>query len=209
MKNGLFISIEGLDGSGKSTQIHGIKKYFEDKNIELVVFREPGGTAIGEKIRTIVLDPANTEMDDMAEMLLYAASRAQNVAQNILPALEEGKVVICDRFIDSSIVYQGYGRQLNIDEVYNVNHAAVRHRLPDLTIFLDKKPEASLKRRKETTTADRIENEKMDFHIRVYKGYMELCKKYPKRIKRFDAEESIETIRKEIAITLDNLLERK
>ena len=148
MKNGLFISIEGLDGAGKSTQIQGIREYFEDKNIEPVVFREPGGTRIGEKIRHILLDEKNTEMDDVAEMLLYAASRAQNVAENILPALEDGRVVICDRFIDSSIVYQGYGRELDIEEVYNVNLTAVRHRLPDITFFLDKAPESSLKRRK-------------------------------------------------------------
>jgi len=209
MKNGLFITIEGLDGSGKTTQIQGIKAYFEKKNIEPVMLREPGGTKIGEKIRHILLDAKNTEMDSVAEMLLYAASRAQNVAEKVLPALEAGNVVICDRFIDSSVVYQGYGRELDVEEVYNVNLAAVRHRLPDVTIFLDKNPEASLKRRKEATTADRIESEKMDFHIRVYKGYLELCKKYPNRIKRFDAEESIETIRQEIAATLDEVLERK
>ena len=209
MKNGLFITVEGLDGSGKTTQVLGIKKYFQDKNIEPVMLREPGGTEIGEKIRHILLDAKNVEMDSVAEMLLYAASRAQNVAEKVLPALEAGKVVICDRFIDSSVVYQGYGRELDVDEVYNVNLAAVRHRLPDVTIFLDKNPEESLKRRKEATAADRLENEKMDFHIRVYKGYMELCRKYPERIKRFDAEESIETIREKITAALDKILERK
>lgn len=209
MKNGFFISIEGLDGSGKSTQIEGIKEYFEDKSIETLMVREPGGTDIGEKIRHIVLDPENTEMDDVAEMLLYAASRAQNVAQNILPALEEGKVVICDRFIDSSIAYQGYGRELDIEEVLNVNLAAVRHRLPDITFFLDKKPEASLKRRKEATTADRLENEKMEFHMRVYNGYMELCKRYPDRLIKLDAEDSIKAINKKIVAALDGILERK
>ena len=138
MKNGLFISIEGLDGSGKTTQVQGIKTYFENKGIQPVMLREPGGTIIGEKIRHIVLDAKNTEMDSISEMLLFAASRAQNVAENILPALNEGKVVICDRFIDSSIVYQGYGRELDVNEVLNVNLAAIRHRLPDITFFLDK-----------------------------------------------------------------------
>lgn len=209
MKNGLFISIEGLDGSGKSTQIQGIKTYFEDKNIEPVVFREPGGTQIGEKIRHILLDANNIEMDRVSEMLLFAASRSQNVAQNIIPALEEGKVVICDRYIDSSVAYQGYGRELDVDEVLNVNLAAVRHRLPDITFFLDKNPEESLKRRKEATQADRLENEKMEFHIRVYKGYMELCRKYPERIIKLDAEDSIEAINKKIVETLDSILERK
>jgi dTMP kinase len=209
MKNGLFISIEGLDGSGKSTQMQGIKTYFEDKNIETVVFREPGGTQIGEKIRHILLDEKNIEMDKVSEMLLFAASRSQNVAENILPALEEGKVVICDRFIDSSVAYQGYGRELNVDEVYNVNLAAVRHRLPDITFFLDKNPEDSLRRRKEATKADRLESEKLEFHKRVYKGYMELCNKYPERIIRLDAEDSIDAINKKIVTTLDSILERK
>ncbi len=209
MKNGLFISIEGLDGSGKTTQIQGIKTYFENRDIQPVLLREPGGTKIGEKIRHILLDPKNIEMDSVSEMLLYAASRAQNVAENILPALDEGKVVICDRFIDSSIVYQGYGRELDVDEVLNVNLAAVRHRLPDITFFLDKNPEASLKRRKEATQADRLENEEIEFHIRVYKGYMELCRKYPKRIIKLDAENCIEAINKKIVATLDSILERK
>ncbi len=209
MKNGLFISVEGLDGSGKTTQVHGIKTYFENRNIQPVMLREPGGTKIGEKIRHILLDAKNTEMDSVSEMLLYAASRSQNVAENILPALNEGKVVICDRFIDSSVAYQGYGRELNVEEVLNVNLAAVRHRLPDITFFLDKNPEDSLKRRKEATTADRLENEKMEFHMRVYKGYMELCKKYPDRIIMLDAEDSIETINKKIIMALDSILERK
>lgn len=209
MKNGLFISVEGLDGSGKTTQVQGIKTYFEKKNIQPVMLREPGGTKIGEKIRHILLDAKNTEMDRVSEMLLYAASRSQNVAENILPALNEGKVVICDRFIDSSVAYQGYGRELNVEEVLNVNLAAVRHRLPDITFFLDKNPEDSLKRRKEATTADRLENEKMEFHIRVYKGYMELCERYPQRIIRLDAEDSIEAINNKIIMTLESILERK
>lgn len=208
MKKGLFISVEGLDGSGKTTQLTGIIKYFEDKGIEPLLVREPGGTAIGEKVRHILLDAKNTEMDSVAEMLLFAASRAQNVAQNILPALEEGRVVICDRFIDSSVAYQGYGRELDVEEVFNVNLTAVRHRLPDLTFFLDKNPEDSLKRRKEATTADRLESEKMEFHIRVYKGYMELCRKYPERIIKLDAEESIGVINEKIVIALESILER-
>lgn len=208
MKKGLFISVEGLDGSGKTTQLAGIIKYFKDKGIEPLLVREPGGTAIGEKVRHILLDAKNTEMDSVAEMLLFAASRAQNVAQNILPALEEGRVVICDRFIDSSVAYQGYGRELDVEEVFNVNLAAVRHRLPDLTFFLDKNPEASLRRRIEATAADRLESEKMEFHIRVYKGYMELCRKYPERIIKLDAEESIGVINEKIVIALESILER-
>jgi dTMP kinase len=209
MKNGLFITVEGLDGSGKTTQVQGIKEYFEKMGIEPLMVREPGGTRIGEKVRCILLDNDNSEMDSVAEMLLYAASRAQNVAENILPALAEGRVVICDRFIDSSVAYQGYGRELDVEEVYNVNLAAVRHRLPDATFFLDKKPKASLQRRIEASGADRLESEKMEFHDRVYNGYMELCNKYPERIIRLDAEDSIEAINKKIVTTLDSILERK
>lgn len=208
MEKGLFISVEGLDGSGKTTQVRGIKLFFEEKGIETLVLREPGGTRIGEKVREILLDARNTEMDNIAEMLLYAASRAQIMAQKVLPALNKGKVVICDRFIDSSVAYQGYGRGLDVDEVFNVNITAIRHRLPDVTFFLDKKPEESLKRRRESTRADRLESEKMDFHIKVYEGYMKLCSRYPERIIRLDAERSIETIQKDILKTIEDIIER-
>lgn len=208
MKKGLFISIEGLDGSGKTTQVRHIREYFENRGHKILLLREPGGTEIGEKIREILLDAQNIEMDSVAEMLLYASSRAQIMAQKVIPALEEGITVICDRFIDSSIAYQGYGRQLDIDEVYNVNYTAVRHILPDITFFLDQYPDTSLRRRKEASKADRLENEKMEFHNRVYKGYKELCGKYPERIKVLNAEESIEDISKKINKHLETFLER-
>ena len=208
MKKGLFISIEGLDGSGKSTQVRHIQEYFQQKNMETLLLREPGGTKIGEKVREILLDARNTEMDSVAEMLLYASSRAQIMAEKVIPALEDGVTVICDRFIDSSIAYQGYGRQLDIGEVYNVNYTAVRHILPDITFFLDQHPDISLKRRKEASMADRLENEKMEFHNRVYKGYKELCSRYPERIKVLDAGESIEDIGKKIIEQIETFLER-
>lgn len=208
MKKGLFISIEGLDGSGKTTQVTHIKEYLESKNLNTLLLREPGGTSIGEKIREILLDAENTEMDSIAEMLLYASSRAQIMAQKVIPALDSGTTVICDRFIDSSIAYQGYGRQLDINEVYAVNYTAIRHILPDLTFFLDQHPNTSLRRRKEASKADRLENEKMEFHNRVYKGYKELCEKYPKRIIVLDASKSIEEIGEKITEQIDKFLER-
>ncbi len=208
MKKGLFISIEGLDGSGKSTQVRYIQEYLHGRNIRTLLLREPGGTKIGEKVRDILLDARNTEMDSVAEMLLYASSRAQIMAEKVIPALEDGITVICDRFIDSSIAYQGYGRELDINEVYNVNYTAVRHILPDITFFLDQHPDTSLKRRKEASKADRLENEKMDFHNRVYKGYKELCSRYPERIKVLDAGESIEEIGEKITKHLESFLER-
>ncbi|MBN1623711.1 MAG: dTMP kinase [Clostridia bacterium] len=208
MKKGLFISIEGLDGSGKTTQVRYIQEYLQRKGIETLLLREPGGTKIGEKVRDILLDARNTEMDSVAEMLLYASSRAQIMAEKVIPALEEGTAVICDRFIDSSIAYQGYGRQLDINEVYNVNFTAVRHILPDITFFLDQHPDTSLRRRKEASTADRLENEEMEFHNRVYIGYKELCSRYPERIKVLDAGKSIEEIGKEITEQLESFFER-
>jgi len=208
MKKGLFISIEGLDGSGKTTQVRQIQDYFEKRNMKTLLLREPGGTEIGEMIRDILLDAKNTEMDSVAEMLLYAASRAQIMAEKVIPALEEGTTVICDRFIDSSIAYQGYGRQLDIGEVYNVNYTDIRHVLADITFFLDQHTDTSLKRRKEASKADRLENEKMEFHNRVYKGYRELCNKYPDRIKILDASESIEEIGFKIMEQIESFLER-
>ena len=208
MKKGLLISVEGLDGSGKTTQVRGIIEYFENKGIEPLMVREPGGTNIGEMIRRILLDNKNSEMDKVTEMLLYAASRAQNVNENIIPALEEGRVVIADRFIDSSVAFQGYGRELDVSEVYDINLSVIRHRLPDVTFFLDKRPEASLRRRIEASGADRLESEKLEFHDRVYRGYLELCEKYPDRIVRLDAEDSIESIKSRIAAVLDGIIER-
>jgi dTMP kinase len=148
-------------------------------------------------------------MDEVAEMLLYAASRAQITAEKILPALEDGCCVISDRVIDSSIAYQGYGRQLNVGEVTEVNLAAVRHTIPDITFFIDKPPEDSLKRRRESSKADRLENEEMDFHKRVYKGYRELCDRDPGRIKQIDGNRDIEAISSEITGILNKLLERE
>ncbi|MBN2853517.1 MAG: dTMP kinase [Clostridia bacterium] len=194
MKQGLFISVEGLDGSGKTSCIKAIRKYLEDNNEQVVVLREPGGTNIGEQIRHVVLNPKNTEMDDVAEMLLYASSRAQLFAEVIKPTLESGIIVICDRFIDSSVAYQGYGRGLKIDDVYQVNLTAIQNRLPDVTFFIDIDPETSLRRRFNESETDRLENEKMQFHEKVYRGYLELCQQHGNRIKKIDGSGSLQDI---------------
>ena len=133
MSRGIFISIEGPDGSGKSTQIENIKEFFHDKNMDIIFTREPGGTPIGERIRGIILDRKCSEMDPMTEAMLYAAARAQHVAQVIRPALEKGKIVICDRFVDSSIAYQGYGRKLG-EAVASINHFAVKECMPKVVV---------------------------------------------------------------------------
>ena len=203
---GLFITIEGPDGSGKSTQIENIKKFFEDKNIEIVFTREPGGTAIGERIREIILDNSFKEMDPMTEAMLYAASRAQHVAQKIRPALEAGKVVVCDRFVDSSLAYQGYGRELG-EAVEIINSYAVKECMPDVTFLMKLDPNVGKHRIQENRgSQDRLEHEKLAFHRKVYEGYLELEKKYPERIIGIDASLGIDEIRDVIYSKLEEII---
>lgn len=204
MGKGLFISLEGPDGSGKSTQIGYIKSYFEQKGMECVFTREPGGTPIGEKLREIILDKNNDEMSDMTETLLYAASRAQHVEELIKPALRAGKVVICDRFIDSSIAYQGYGRNIG-EPVRIINEFAVGGCMPDVTILMELSPQIGKSRIKEENQ-DRLEREKLEFHNRVYEGYKEIAEYYTDRFIKIDAGKDKEVIRDEIIRHLDGIL---
>jgi dTMP kinase len=205
-KKGIFISIEGTDGSGKTTQIKRIEQYLKQKGYEVVLTREPGGTNISEKIRSIILDPENIEMGDITELLLYAASRAQLMSQIIKPAIDEGIIVICDRFIDSSYVYQGFGRGIPMDIVEGVNKIAIEGLLPDITFFFDIKPEIALSRRIAATGSDRIEKEKMDFHRRVYEGYQRLTELYPERIKSINADNDIESVFNNLRYWIDTLV---
>ena len=206
MNKGLFITIEGPDGAGKSTQIPFIKRFLEKKGYEVLLTREPGGTVIGEKIRGLILDKNHQEMSDITEALLYAASRAQHVAELIIPALNEGKVVLCDRFVDSSMVYQGKGRGIGLESIRNINDFATDGLRPNLTILLDIDPEVGLKRIKATKEVDRLEQEKLDFHRKVYEGYMELINMYPERIKVISGNQSIEDISKDIESKLKILI---
>ncbi|WP_330398490.1 dTMP kinase [Mogibacterium pumilum] len=200
---GIFITLEGPDGSGKSTQVENIKSYFANVGREVVVSREPGGTSISEKLRSIVLDNENAEMDDITEMFVYAAARAQHVAEKIRPALDRGVVVICDRFVDSSIAYQGYGRNLG-DQVAEVNRYATGGLEPDITFFMDLDPEIS-RSRIGKGVRDRLEQQKLDFHYRVYEGYKALCDKYPERVIRIDATRTIDEIKEDIYSKLEVL----
>lgn len=192
MSKGYFITFEGGDGSGKSTQIGLLKEYLENRGYDVLLTREPGGTAISEKIRNIILDPENSEMADMTEAMLYAAARAQLVAQVIRPAINEGKIVICDRFVDSSIAYQSFGRGLG-DSVSIINSFGIGECMPDMTILLKVNPEVGSGRIK-GRDLDRIEQASMDFHQRVYQGYLELENMYPERILGIDAADTIENI---------------
>lgn len=202
----MFITIEGPDGAGKSTQINNIKAFLEERGIPYILTREPGGTPISEKIREIILDKNNKEMNPVTEALLYAASRAQHVSQVIKPALEEGKVVICDRFIDSSFAYQGNARELG-DTVWDVNKAAVAGCMPDITFIFKLNPEVGLNRVKGRGAEDRLELEKLEFHKKVYEGYLKLEKEYPDRIVGIDASQTIEEIKEEVYRVLEEKLE--
>ncbi|NLP30825.1 MAG: dTMP kinase [Clostridiales bacterium] len=206
MSKGLFITFEGPDGSGKTTQINNLNTYLRGKGIDTVLTREPGGTIIGEKIREIILDIKHTEMSPMTEALLYAASRSQHVDQLIRPALEAGKTVICDRFIDSSIVYQGYGRKLG-DCILTINEIAVSNLMPDLTFLLLVDPEIGMKRIS-NEELDRIESEKIDYHRDVYNGYLELAKKFPDRIIIIDGSKEIEEIENNIIDKVSKFINR-
>ena len=196
---GAFLSMEGLDGSGKGTQLDRLADTLDRFGFEVVRTREPGGTPIGEKIREILLDRENAGMADVTEALLYAASRAQHVREKILPAVAEGKTVLCDRFLDSSVAYQGGGRRLGIDEVLRINAPAVEGAMPDLTVFLDLDHRESLRRRCSASEPDRLEMEAESFHARVEDGYHELVARDPERFVVVDAGKTRDEIAAEIA----------
>ena len=194
MKN-RFITIEGCEGSGKTSIIKLICKEFDKEGIAYLSTREPGGSKISEQIRNVILNVDNTKMDYMTEALLYAASRRQHLEEIVKPALNEGKVVICDRYLDSSLAYQGYARGLGIDEVYNINMYATSGFLPDLTIYIDIPVEIGLGRIKENNRdVNRLDLEKVAFHNKVREGYLKIAKRYPERIKVIDGNASLEEV---------------
>ena len=203
---GYFITVEGLDGCGKTTQLNNIADYFEQKGREVIMTREPGGTKLGEKIREILLDVDNTGMNSVAELMLYAAARAQIVLKLIVPAVEEGKIVICDRFVDSSIAYQGYGRELGADIVKGINSYALQGCKPDITLFFDISPREIAKRKTMKDKPDRLESEKIDFHERVYKGYLELAEAERERIVVIDSRREIYEVFQDVKGYLDSRL---
>lgn len=183
---GTFITFEGCEGAGKSTQIRLLSQYLAERGKECVVTREPGGSAISEAIRTVILDGKNTAMTDECEALLYAAARAQHLSDTVLPALEEGKTVLCDRYIFSSFAYQGYGRGLDMGFLRAVNSFALQGHMPDITLFLDIPPRSAFERKHGADRNDRIEQAGEAFHARVYQGYLRLAEEYPGQIVRVD-----------------------
>ena len=196
MKKGLFIAFEGGEGAGKSTILDKIYDWMKDENIPCIKTREPGGIKISEQIRSVILDNNNTEMDERTEALLYAAARRQHLVEKIIPALNEGKVVLCDRFIDSSLAYQGYARGIGMDEILEINKFAIGEYMPNLSIFFDLDPSEGLKRINidNNREVNRLDIEKIEFHKSVREGYLELLKRYPNRIKRIDASQPREVV---------------
>ena len=205
---GLFIVMEGPDGSGKTTQINLLKEYLVEAGYECLITREPGGTVIGEEIRQLILNPEHKEMSPVTEMLLYAASRAQLVHEVIGPALEEGKIVISDRFVDSSIVYQGIARKLGISTVSAVNAPGIGIYRPDGIFFIDLSEAEGLRRKKEQKNLDRMEQEGIDFHHMVSEGYRKVLSGRPE-VMKIDGGRSIDTIQKKIRNHVDELLKKK
>lgn len=204
---GLFIVMEGPDGSGKTTQINLLKQYLEEAGYECLITREPGGTVIGEEIRQLILNPEYKEMSPVTEMLLYAASRAQLVHEVIGPALEAGKIVISDRFVDSSIVYQGIARNLGISTVSAVNAPGIGIYRPDGIFFIDLSEAEGLRRKKEQKKLDRMEQESIEFHHMVSEGYRKVLSNRPEVIK-IDGNKEIDVIQKKIRNQVDELLKK-
>jgi len=208
LSEGFFITFEGIEGSGKSTQIKLLSEYFKEKGYKVLMTREPGGTAIGEKIRKLLLDPENEKMDYKTEILLYAADRAQHVKEIIKPALDSGKVVISDRFIDSNLAYQAAGRGLDFDTVYQINSWVIDSCWPDLTFILDIDIKEGLKRARSLSidrSGDRLEREVDAFHKKVRRAYLKMASE--QRFALIDGAQGIEEVQKEIQnITAGRLL---
>lgn len=192
---GKFITLEGPEGSGKTTISTRVVKILEDKGYKVLLTREPGGVEIAEQIRNVILDKNNTKMDPKTEALLYAAARRQHLVEKVLPALEAGYIVICDRFVDSSLAYQGVARDLGINEVYEMNLFAINDIMPDKTLFFDIDYLKGLERIKvNQRETNRLDLEKNDFHKKVYDGYIEICNKYTDRIVKINADQTIEEV---------------
>lgn len=202
----LFITIEGGEGSGKTTMIGRLSAYFQNHSIPYLLTREPGGIEIAEKIRTVILDPKHTSMDARTEALLYAAARRQHLVERVEPALAEGLTVICDRFIDSSLVYQGLGRGIGMEEVWKINQFAIESRMPDLTLLLDIDPEVGMSRIMANGEREynRLDMESLAFHRKVREGYRMIAEREPERVKVIDASKSPAQVEREMIRVLES-----
>jgi len=206
---GVFVTMEGMDGCGKTTQRNALIEHLEQLGWDVKLTREPGGDEVAEKIRDLVLDPVNTTLRDVTEAYLYAASRAQNVREMIRPALEQGKAVVCDRFVDSSIAYQGGGRQLGAQQIAQLNAMAVDGTMPDITVYLRMPPDVALSRRLSASEPDRLEREKNSFFERTYQAFEALyAQEGMERVAAVDASQSIENVTRDMLAAVDEKLNR-
>lgn len=210
MSKGIFITFEGGEGAGKTTVLKKLERDLNEEGFQTITTREPGGIELAEQIRSMILDPAGAKMDSRTEALLYAAARRQHLVEKILPALESGKVVLCDRFIDSSLTYQGYARGVGVEEILMINRFAVEGWMPDLTLYFDVSPEVGLARiqKDKDREVNRLDLEKMDFHLRVREGYLQLVRRFPERIHQVDAERTIEEVFADAKKIVDKFLRR-
>ncbi|MBF0276850.1 MAG: dTMP kinase [SAR324 cluster bacterium] len=207
---GFFIAFEGLDGCGKTTQLKKTADWLCQEGISVLCTREPGGTEVGKNIRSILLDPANSNLVDQSELLLYLADRIQHLQECILPAKRAGKVVLCDRFHDATVAYQGYGRQLDLTGIHSIVQKWIAPHYPEITVLLEIAPEIAIRRIKQHgEIGDRLEQESALFFRRVSAGYRTLVEKMPDRFICVDATESIETIHQKIVSDLSKILKLK
>jgi dTMP kinase len=210
----LFITFEGVEGSGKTTQIQRLKKYLTQKGIPCKVTREPGGCPIGEKVRKILLNPDHREMVPISELLLYESARAQHVKEVIEPFLKKGGIVLCDRFRDATLAYQGYGRKIDLKWIERLNHLSSQGIKPDVTFLLDCPSDVGLKRALQRNRTlkqeneERFEKEEIQFHRRVRKGYLAIAKKEPRRVKVIDTRQGEEKVFEKIRRIVDELVVR-
>src|SRR5690606_10094209 len=197
--------------AGKTTIVEILQDELTKRGFEVITTREPGGIDIAEQIRSVILDKNNTNMDSRTEALLYAASRRQHLVETVIPALEEGKIVLCDRFIDSSLAYQGYARDLGIDEVLSINEFAIDGIMPSLTLFFDIKPEKGLTRigKNDTREVNRLDLEKLSFHQRVYEGYLTVSERFKERFQTINADQSVEEVAKEALAVIEKHLKEE
>ncbi|WP_138756071.1 dTMP kinase [Paenibacillus sinopodophylli] len=206
MRKGIFITIEGGEGAGKSTLIEQLSNKMLNSGMKITTTREPGGIPIAEQIRHVILDREHTAMDGRTEALLYAAARRQHLVEKVAPALQEGQIVICDRFVDSSLAYQGHARGLGMDEVWAINKFAILDLMPDMTIYMDVSPEVGLRRIAEASEREvnRLDLEKRSFHEKVREGYLRLVEQNPDRIVLINAEQRPELVFNDVLKAIDS-----
>lgn len=211
MKKGIFITLEGPEGAGKTTIVNLLTQKLETDGYQVLQTREPGGIDIAEQIRNVILDKQNTAMDPRTEALLYAAARRQHLVEKVLPALDKNYIILCDRFVDSSLAYQGYARGLGIDEVFSINSFAIDGKMPKLTLYFDIEPELGLERinQHKGREVNRLDLEDLEFHNKVREGYQELIKRYPKRIYKIDASKPIELVLQEVEQKVREVIEEE